>query len=84
MPAFEVCMEAKTNKERAILTLKDCNNTAVQKSNFSSENQIKVSGKYEWQLSKAIRGKAVVERHLFNSKGGLRQNLNTQLGKSDK
>ena len=51
MPAFEVCMEAKSNKEGAILTLKDCNNTAVQKFNFSSENQIKVSGKHDLCLA---------------------------------
>ena len=46
MPAFEVCMEAKSNKEGASLTLKDCNNTAVQKFDFTWENQIKVSGKH--------------------------------------
>jgi len=51
MPAFEVCMEAKSNKQGAILTLKDCNNTAVQKFNFSSENQIKVSGKHDLCLA---------------------------------
>ena len=51
MPAFEVCMETKSNKEGTILTLKDCNNTAVQKFNFSSENQIKVSGKHDLCLA---------------------------------
>ena len=51
MPAFEVCMEAKSNKEGAILTLKECNNTAVQKFNFSLENQIKVSGKHDLCLA---------------------------------
>ena len=51
MPAFEVCMEAKSNKQGAILTLKDCNNTAVQKFNFSLENQIKVSGKHDLCLA---------------------------------
>ena len=51
MPAFEVCVEAKSNKEGAILTLKECNNTAVQKFNFSSENQIKVSGKHDLCLA---------------------------------
>ena len=51
MPAFEVCLEAKNNKEGAILTLKDCNNTAVQKFNFASENQIKVSGKHDLCLA---------------------------------
>ena len=51
MPAFEVCMEAKSNKEGASLTLKDCNNTAVQKFDFSLENQIKVSGKHDLCLA---------------------------------
>ena len=51
MPAFEVCMEAKSNTEGATLTLKDCNNTAVQKFKFSSENQIKVSGEHDLCLA---------------------------------
>ena len=51
MPTFDVCMEAKSLDEGAILTLKDCNNTAVQKFNFTSENQIKVSGKHDLCLA---------------------------------
>ena len=51
MPTFDVCMEAKSHDEGASLTLKDCNNTAVQKFNFTSENQIKVSGKHDLCLA---------------------------------
>ena len=51
MPTFDVCMEAKSLDEGAILTLKDCNNTAFQKFNFTSENQIKVSGKHDLCLA---------------------------------
>ena len=47
MPAFDVCMEAKNHNEGASLTLKDCNNKAVQKFDFTSENQIKVLGKHD-------------------------------------
>ena len=47
MPAFDVCMEAKNHNEGASLTLKDCNNKAVQKFDFTPENQIKVLGKHD-------------------------------------
>ena len=47
MPAFEVCMEAENHNEGASLMLKACNNTAVQKFDFNSKNQIKVFGKYD-------------------------------------
>ena len=40
MPAFGVCMEAKNHNEGASLTLKDCANKAVQKFDFTTENQI--------------------------------------------
>ncbi len=51
MPGFDVCMEAKSPNEGASLTLKDCNNTAVQKFNFTSESQIKVFGKHDLCLA---------------------------------
>ena len=51
MPAFDVCMEAKSLNEGARLTLKDCNNTADQKFNFTPENQIEVSGKHDLCLA---------------------------------
>ena len=47
MPAFDVCMEAESPDDGAKLTLKNCNNTAVQKFDLTSENQIKVSGKHD-------------------------------------
>jgi hypothetical protein len=47
MPAFGVCMEAKNHNEGASLTLKDCNNKAVQKFDFTTENQIKILGKHD-------------------------------------
>ena len=51
MPSFDVCMEAKSHNEGASLMLKDCNNTAVQKFDFTPENQIKVSGKHDLCLA---------------------------------
>ena len=51
MPAFDVCMEAKSHEEGSSLTLKDCNNTAVQKFDFTSKNQIKVFGKHDLCLA---------------------------------
>ena len=51
MPAFDVCMEAQSHNEGASLTLKNCNNTAVQKFNFTPKNQIKVSGKHDLCLA---------------------------------
>jgi hypothetical protein len=47
MPAFDVCMEAENHIEGASLMLKACNNTAIQKFDFNSKNQIKVFGKYD-------------------------------------
>jgi hypothetical protein len=47
MLAFDVCMEAKIHNYGASLTLRDCNNIAVQKSDFTPENQIKVLGKHD-------------------------------------
>ncbi len=47
MPAFDVCMEAEKHSEGASLTLKDCNNKAVQKFVFTSKNQIRVFGKHD-------------------------------------
>ena len=47
IPAFNVCMEAENHNEGASLTLKDCNNTAFQKFDFTPTNQIKVFGKYD-------------------------------------
>ena len=47
MPAFGVCMEAKNHNEGASLTLKGCNNKAIQKSDFTTENQIKILGKHD-------------------------------------
>ena len=47
MPGFDVCMEAKNHNEGASLTLEDCNNKAVQKFDFTSENQIKILGKHD-------------------------------------
>lgn len=51
MPAFNVCMEAENHIEGAGLMLKDCNNTAVQKFNFTSKNQIKVDGESDLCLA---------------------------------
>ena len=47
MPAFGVCMEAKNHNEGASLILEDCNNQAVQKFDFTTENQIKILGKHD-------------------------------------
>ena len=71
MPAFHVCMEAKSHNEGASRTLKDCNNTAFQKFNFTPENQIKVSGKHDLcvavESEKSRQGGGGTPTHLMRS-----------------
>ena len=47
MPVFDVFMGAENQNEGASLTLKNYNGKALQKFNFTPENQIKVSDKHD-------------------------------------
>ena len=71
MPAFDVCMQAKSHEEGSSITLKDCNNSAVQQFDFNSKNQIKVSGEYDLCLAvnseKSKQGGGGTPAHLIRT-----------------
>lgn len=71
MPVFDVCMEAENQNEGASLTLKNCNDKALQKFNFTPENQIKVSGKHDLcvavESEKSRQGGGGTPTHLIRS-----------------
>ena len=71
MPVFDVCMEAEKLSGGASLTLKDCNNIALQKFDFTSKNQIKVFGKHDLcvavESEKSRQGGGGTPTHLIRS-----------------
>ena len=71
MPAFDICMEAEKHSVGASLTLKYCNNRAVQKFDFTSKNQIKVFGKHDLCVAvnskKSTQGGGGLPPHLIRT-----------------